>query len=233
MSNYLDRQLERVHTVALVLTIAILLPGTSTARAIDQVHLSRIGTTATAEIELGCAMRYLDHTPSKSGIELRIRLALGYDCRLALAGTLNFLYRPQGSRLASLADIEFNKVASDQATLTLRFEQPVVFRVRQTANEHKLTIVVVTGRSMLPTRPPPLQQRQSRLSESWQSIVSGSRGHPLPYRRILSATPSTCGHRLPRRSYKGPSNETVQGTRWRCLKAMQDRSVELQTCRVM
>jgi len=189
MSNYLDRQLKRVHTVALVLTIAILLPGTSTARAIDQVHLSRIGTTATAEIELGCAMRYLDHTPSKSGIELRIRLALGYDCRLALAGTLNFLYRPQGRRLASLADIEFNKVASDQATLTLRFEQPVVFRVRQTANEYMLTVVVVTGRSMLPTRPPPLQQPPTVQEAPANVRSSGNEGPSARIRRPPSTSP--------------------------------------------
>lgn len=155
-------QAKRASVIAIFATVSLAFSDVSNARAIDDIRLSRIGEVATAEIELGCAMSYLDHTPSQGGLELRIRLALGYDCRIALSGTLNALYRPPGSQMARLSDIEFDKVKPDLATLTLRFEQAVAIEVRQTANKHRLTVVIDTSGAMPSVRPTPLHSPPTR-----------------------------------------------------------------------
>jgi len=132
-------------TAALLCTTVIfLLPQTSSADPIDNIRLSRISDETTTEIELGCAMRYLDHSPSGGGTELRVRLALGYDCANALRSQPSALHRPQGSRMANLSIIEFDKLPPDQATITLRFDRPVEFDVRQSANLYMISVVVTT-----------------------------------------------------------------------------------------
>lgn len=121
---------------------SLTLPSVAAAIPIEHIRLSRIATVATTEIELGCAMRYLDHSPSRGGVELRVRLSLGYDCQRALRGVRNSLHRPQGGDMAYLSDVEFDAVTAKQATITLRFERPVTFDVRQTANEYLLTVTI-------------------------------------------------------------------------------------------
>ena len=68
-------------SVLLAITI-LLLPGLAAADPIDRIRLSRIASETTTEIELGCAMRYLNHTPTGGGSEVRVRLELGYDCQV-------------------------------------------------------------------------------------------------------------------------------------------------------
>lgn len=138
---------------ALAVGVSTLLPGPADSAPLDDIRLSRIGDVTTTEIELGCAMRYLDHTPADGGIELEVHMALGYGCRIALIGTLNVLRRPRGGRMAHLQEIEFDAISDDRASLTLRFERPVAFEVRQTSNEYMLTVIVDTARSMPSARP--------------------------------------------------------------------------------
>ena len=146
----------KVAALLAVLAFAMALTTTDAGAApIDRIRISRSAGVGVAEIEFGCAMRYLGHTPSEGGIELEIRLAIGWDCQHALRTTLNSLHRPAGRQLASIAEIEFDADARDRATLTLRFETPVAFGVTQTANAYMVTVEVDTARAMPPARPPP------------------------------------------------------------------------------
>jgi len=126
------------------------------ARAFDDIRVSQIGNESTIEIELECAMRYAEHSPAQSGVELRIQVTLGQDCRLALRGLPNELRRPTGARMARLSEIEFDKAVRDLATVTLRFLSPVAFRIKQTANPYLLTIVVDTAASINTQTAPPV-----------------------------------------------------------------------------
>ena len=99
------------------------------------------------EIELGCAMRYLHHAPANSGTELRVRMSLGMDCVNALRSTPMATHRTKGGRMAHLRSVEFDKIATGQAIITLHFEQPVWFKVTQTSNEYLLTITIDSSAS--------------------------------------------------------------------------------------
>ena len=135
-------QVLHASVIALVAAGSLTFPEVAAAVPIDHIRLSRVASVTTTEIELGCAMRYLDHSPSRGGVELRVRLSLGYDCQHALRGMLSSLHRPQGGNMAYLTDVEFDAVTARQATITLRFERPVTFDVRQTANEYLLTVTI-------------------------------------------------------------------------------------------
>ncbi|MBT8077696.1 MAG: hypothetical protein KJO31_03925, partial [Gammaproteobacteria bacterium] len=63
--------------------------------------------------------------------------------------------RPQGSRMANLSIIEFDSLPGNQATVTMRFDKPVEFDVRQSANLYMLTVIVTTDTTMVATEPPP------------------------------------------------------------------------------
>ena len=86
--------------------------------SIDAIRLSRISSETTVEIELGCAMRYLDHAAQDNGTVLRIRLERGYDCQHALRNKPSSLHRPQGARMANLSILEFDSTPGGQADTT-------------------------------------------------------------------------------------------------------------------
>lgn len=115
------------------------------ARAFDNIRLSQIGAQTTIEIELECAMRYIEHSPAISGAELRVQLSLGRDCPTTLRGMTNELRRPTGARMAKLTEIEFDVPARDLGVITLRFLTPVVFQIKQTPNPYMLIVVVDTA----------------------------------------------------------------------------------------
>ena len=121
---------------------SLMLPVSATARGIDDIQMSRQGNVATADISLGCAMRYMDHTPQVGGSELRVRLSLGRDCSVALSGVLNELHRPVSRHMADMDELEFDVTAPEQATIVIRFEHPVGFKVSQGANSRALKIEV-------------------------------------------------------------------------------------------
>lgn len=129
------------------------------ARAFDDIRLSRIGEETTIEIELECAMRYIEHAPAQGGVELSIQLSLGQDCPTTLREMTNELRRPTGARMAKLTEIEFDLPARDLAIITLRFLTPVAFRIKQTPNLYMLTVIVDTSATVkAQTSPPPVQQ---------------------------------------------------------------------------
>ncbi|MFW2405546.1 MAG: tetratricopeptide repeat protein [Gammaproteobacteria bacterium] len=127
-------------------------------RAIADVQFSRQGTQSSAKIALGCRMRYLDHTPKGGGTEVRIRFVLEAECRSALSGVRNELYRPPGRRMGLIEDLEFESFAIDNASLIVRFEEPIAFSVSQGALLNQVRVTVDTALPVAQTavEPPPV-----------------------------------------------------------------------------
>jgi hypothetical protein len=131
----------------LLVVTSLAKPTHAVAVPIDNIRLSRIASVTTTEIELGCAMRYLDHTPASGGTELRVRMSLGYDCVNALRSAPTATDRPQGSRMANLTSVKFDMIAAGEAIISLHFARPVSFEVMQTSNEYLLTITIDISKS--------------------------------------------------------------------------------------
>lgn len=130
---------------ALAISLSLGISTAAQAAAIDNIRLTRIVSLTTVELELGCEMQLLGHTPQYSGLELRLSVSLGYDCINALRTAPSSLYRPRSGRLAHLTDVEFDSIAADRASISLRFDRPVKFNVRQTSNQYLLTVTVDTS----------------------------------------------------------------------------------------
>ena len=118
-------------------------------RIIDDIQLSRTGTVATAEMIPGCRMRYLDQSPSTGGRKLWISLLLDHECKNAIGGAANELYRPTGRALAEIDEVEFDTVGNGRATITITFDRPVKFDVSQRATGG-LSVRIDTGGDDIP-----------------------------------------------------------------------------------
>ncbi len=99
-------------------------------------------------------MRYVDHTPESGGRELRIRLAPRGECRSALRGIRNELYRPESGHLADIVEIEFDTSGLGQVTIIVRFERPVGFEISQGAIHTMLKMEVDLGAEVETVTPP-------------------------------------------------------------------------------
>lgn len=152
------------------------------ARAFDDIRLSKIGAETTIEIELECAMRYIDHSPSTSGHELRIQLSLGRDCPTTLRGIDNELRRPIGARMAKLSEVEFDLPARDAAAITLRFLTPVAYRIKQTSNPYMLNVIVDTDAIIdAQTSPAPVSPLPQSVETAEPQLPNAASG---PGRRV-------------------------------------------------
>lgn len=153
-----DRQ--RGRYAPLLLLLGLTAAQYAAARAIDTVRVSRSGPITTIEIELGCEMRYVGHSPADGGAEVRIELLAGYDCLHAFRGVRNELRRPVGSQMAKLHEIEFDRGVNNDVVLMLRFDSAVGFDVIQTNNRYMLTVEVDTSRAPVAAAPAPPPQGQ-------------------------------------------------------------------------
>ncbi len=98
--------------------------------ALDNVLVYRSDGVSQLQIRPACRMQYLDHSPAKEGIELRVHLRLLDNCADLLADVVTERYQPAGQRLANVTDVEFERVPdSDEAYLTLHFSQPSSYAV--------------------------------------------------------------------------------------------------------
>lgn len=113
-------------------------------RAVQDIRIAREDSVAKVEIVPGCPMRYLTHNATGDGTELRIRLSLTGECRRALGGVANEVYRPVSGALAQVSEVEFDSVGSWEALLTVRFDQPSAFKVAQTGAFGWITVRVDT-----------------------------------------------------------------------------------------
>ncbi len=130
----------RRNSAWLVAGLAMALCNLGFAEAIEDVRMSRRANVASAEVALGCGMRYVDHQPREGGTELRISLGLEPDCARVISSLHSELRRPRGGDMGAIGDVEFNRTAPGRATLIFRFQVPVRFNINQGANFNTLRV---------------------------------------------------------------------------------------------
>lgn len=184
MNTHQQRYCTTRRPIAVVwLALALFASTEANARAFDNIRVSQTGKQTTIEIELECAMRYVDHSPAVGGSELRIQLELGQDCIMALRGVPTELRRPTGARLAKLTELEFEQSVRDAATITLRFHAPVAYQIKQTMNRYLLTVVVDTSTTVVAeSSPPPTPKSNATPATRSSSVARG------PARRVPLAS---------------------------------------------
>ncbi|MEM8815217.1 MAG: SPOR domain-containing protein [Pseudomonadota bacterium] len=99
--------------------------------ALDNILLSKVNGVTKVEIWPGCTMRYVDHSPSEAGLELRIRVAVDPTCSDALAEVISERYSPSSLRLGKVNEVVFDRLSERDTFITLLFREPQKFEVRQ------------------------------------------------------------------------------------------------------
>ncbi len=128
------------------LGIGLILAGTmgrgigAAERVVDEVSVSKRRGVATAEVALGCGMRYQGHRSVNDGAELAVELRFTPSCSQLLQGVYSELYIPRGRDLGTLRDVEFTSTDPGRGWLIFRFRYPAVFDVTQGANSGGLSV---------------------------------------------------------------------------------------------
>lgn len=152
--------------------LALCLAGTAVAadRAIEDVRGSRSDERVSAEIALGCPMRYLDHSPRGGGLVVRVRLELTPECEREFGGVHSEMFRPRGGYMGAFDVVEFDTAGLGEASVTVRFQRPVGFEVRQGALLNVLELLVDTTANVW----------LGPKSNSAPSRVAAARAEPTP-----------------------------------------------------
>lgn len=101
--------------------------------ALENILVSKRNGLTNIQIWPACRMRYMEHTPGKAGLELRIRVLADGECAELLEQVSAEVYLPSGRRLGSVADVRFEDSGGGESYITLRFDAPQQFSVRQHA----------------------------------------------------------------------------------------------------
>ncbi len=158
-------------------------PVLATDQVIEDVRMSRSGDTATAEVVLGCAMRYIDHSPRRGGAVLAIRLSLSPGCRRLLGGVRSEMRNPRTGHLGHVQNVEFELLGLDEATLTMRFDRPVGFAVSQGGIGNLIRVDVDAGTQVEPE--PPSMAADLPITPKPPAIPDRT---PMRLRRVTPAT---------------------------------------------
>jgi tetratricopeptide (TPR) repeat protein len=99
--------------------------------ALDNILMSKVNGITKVEIWPGCTMRYVDHSPKDAGLELRIRVFVDPDCAELLDGVNSERYAPSSLRLGNVREVVFDRLNDRETFVTLLFDEPQKFEVRQ------------------------------------------------------------------------------------------------------
>ena len=117
-----------------IAAVAAVLAGTCEAApnvALDNILVSKTNGVTNVQIWPACRMRYIDHLPTGAGMELRIRVRVDGECSELLEEVSTEVYLPLGRRLGNVSDVRFDAVGDGDTYITLRFNTPQQFNVRQ------------------------------------------------------------------------------------------------------
>ncbi len=117
-----------------LLIVVMLVSGAAAAApnlALENILVSKTNGVTNVQIWPACRMRYVDHAPGGIGLELRIRVSASGECSELLEGVSSEVYLPGGRRLGGVSDVRFDALASGDTFITLRFDRPQQFDVRQ------------------------------------------------------------------------------------------------------
>ena len=120
----------------MVLSLVVALALSITAHAgpnvaLDNILMSKVNGVTKIEIWPGCTMRYVDHTPADAGLELRIRVLTDLNCAAILSDVSTERYAPSSLRLGNVNEVLFDRLSDRETYITLLFDAPQKFEIRQ------------------------------------------------------------------------------------------------------
>lgn len=122
------------HVVSLLVLLVTALPGIGRAAvnvAVDNILVSKTNGISSVQLWPACRMRYVDHSPFESGLEVRVRINIGPDCDALLGDVISERYAPPSLHLANVDEIVFDQLSPRDIFITFRFKEPQKFEVRQ------------------------------------------------------------------------------------------------------
>jgi hypothetical protein len=140
--------------------------------ALDNILLSKVNGVTKVEIWPGCKMRYVDHVPQGAALELRIRVLMDPECGELFSEVSNERYLQSDLRMGNVREIEFDRLNDRDTFITLHFNAPQVFEVRQ----HQIGWIEVyvdtnlASAGLPASKPPPLVSPAPATSSS-SSII--------------------------------------------------------------
>ena len=166
--------------------------------ALDNILVSKKSGVTNVQIWPGCRMHYIDHLPTGAGLELRIRVRVDGECSELLQGVATEVYLPQGRRLGNVSDVRFESLATGDTYITLRFDMPQQFDVRQhTIGWIEVFVDTTADTESLPANVlPPLRTSPGPATPPPVVTQDLPRQPPAPLRRVPSRrqiTPSDTG----------------------------------------
>lgn len=166
--------------------------------ALDNILVSKTNGVTNIQIWPGCRMRYIDHLPTGAGLELRIRVRLDGECNELLEEVSSEVYQPQGRRLGNVSDIRFDVINSGETFITLHFNTPQQFNVRQhTVGWIEVFVDTNVDSRSLPANVLPPLQAPPALPEAPPAIVRAPDPAPVarPRREVTrrQVAPSQTG----------------------------------------
>ncbi|MGI9237076.1 MAG: SPOR domain-containing protein [Woeseiaceae bacterium] len=124
----------RRHIAFLLLLLVAAFPGVGRAAvnvAVDNILVSKTNGISSVQLWPACRMRYVDHSPFGSGLEVRVRVSIGPDCDAIIGEVISERYAPPSLHLANVDEIVFDQLNPRDIFITFRFKEPQKFEVRQ------------------------------------------------------------------------------------------------------
>ena len=152
--------------------------------AIDNILVSKTSGVTNVQIWPGCRMRYVDHTPVVAGLELRIRVRTDGECAELLEGVSTEVYLPLGRRLAGVSEVRFDALGNGDTFITLQFDSPQQFDVRQhTIGWIEVFVDTTVDTDVLPADVPPPLDLEPEVAEPPPALVREAERPSAPARR--------------------------------------------------
>ncbi|RMF22003.1 MAG: SPOR domain-containing protein, partial [Deltaproteobacteria bacterium] len=171
---------------AFVCAAAVVLASTPAgADVVTRIDQEVAGSDVVLRIELATPMRYLSHDPADRGDTLQIRLQAlpsGAAEEVDTATTQVFSRKP--SRAVPLIEVRYEGDDGGNPLLTLRFDRPVTYRVRNSADLRSV-LVTLPGAAQAPA--PPQEGAPARKRPATRQVSEGNYAvNLLSSRRPLS-----------------------------------------------
>lgn len=122
------------HIAPLLVLLVTALPGMGRAAvnvAVDNILVSKTNGISSVQLWPACRMRYIDHSPFGSGLEVRVRVSIGPDCDAVIGNVISERYAPPSLHMANVDEIVFDQLSPRDIFITFRFKDPQKFEVRQ------------------------------------------------------------------------------------------------------
>lgn len=196
----------RVRTLSIILLALAAWPGAVIAAAnvaLDNILLSKVHGITTVQIWPACRMRYVDHSPFNSGIEVRIRVSVGADCNALLGEVVSERYAPPSLHLANVDEVVFEQLNPRDIFITLRFSEPQTFEIRQhtvgwievyvDTTVDPATLPAATAKPLPGTSPPDEFTPRSSMPASARPATRPPPSSASPGSSRVNAAPSASG----------------------------------------